>query len=115
MALCLTQWKDWINTVGNCVWQQFFHNFTYILCINSTFAILRPSKSKFIIIYLGKPLVQARTFYVEYSEECGIVNRWIFHAHLLVEHEYAVNIETQARSIFNASIFNVISSICIWH
>ncbi len=85
------------------------------MCINSKFAILRPSKSKFIIIYLGKPLVQARTFYVEYSEECGIVNRWIFHAHLLVEHEYAVNIETQARSIFNASIFNVISSICIWH
>ncbi len=80
MALCLTRWKDGINTVSSCVWQQFFHNFTYILCINSKFATSRPSK--FIIIYLGKPLVQARTFYVEYSEECGIVNRWIYPAHL---------------------------------
>lgn len=112
MALCLTRWKDGINTVSSCVWQQFFHNFTYILCINSKFATSRPSK--FIIIYLGKPLVQARTFYVEYSEECGIVNRWIYHAHLL-EHEYAVNIETQARSIFNVSIFNVFPRVCIWH
>lgn len=62
MALCLTQWKDGINTVSNCVWQQFIHNFTYILCINSKFATSRPSKFEFIIIYLGKPLVQARTF-----------------------------------------------------
>lgn len=53
-----------------------------------------------LLFTFGKPLVQARIFYVEYSEECGIV-----HAHFLVEHEYAVNIETQARSIFIQGIF----------
>lgn len=87
----------------------------YILCINSKFATLRPSKFECIIIYLGKPLVQTQNlFHVEYSEECGIANRRIFHAHLLVEHEYGVNIETQARSIFQHTYMSLIhaNGIC---